>query len=440
MIIFNKRLKEEIEQLKEELLSMQQVRESLDNEMLSLTLDSKGKITAANAHFTNDMLFQRNSPVGRELTDLVPLRARNTNHYKLMCNALTRGEHWAGALQIIKGDGEEAWLRAIVQPVKNAKGQVKHISVYANDLTRTIKNSQEHEDLTQALQRSTAVIEFNLEGIVLAANDNFLQAMGYSQNQIIGKHHRMFCEPEEYNSLEYKQFWEQLRQGKYVANRFKRIDSYGREVWLEASYNPVFDSYKTLYKVVKFATIITEQVNRERAISEAADIAYSTSKQTDDMAQMGSKVLQETVGAMHKLADQMDIAAQGIAALDKQSQMIGELVQSISGIADQTNLLALNAAIEAARAGEQGRGFAVVADEVRQLASRTSKATEEIVEVVLQNKKLTESAVSMIEEGKKQAQHGLVLSTQSGEVMSDIQDGAQKVVNAVGQFTNHLTN
>ncbi|WP_370626065.1 MULTISPECIES: methyl-accepting chemotaxis protein [Pseudoalteromonas] len=141
---------------------------------------------------------------------------------------------------------------------------------------------------------------------------------------------------------------------------------------------------------------------------------------------------------MNELAQQMEQAAQEISALDKQSQQIAAIVQSISSIAEQTNLLALNAAIEAARAGEQGRGFAVVADEVRQLASRTSKATEEIVEVVNNNQSLTQNTVKVIEQGKVKAEQGVSLSNESGKVMEDIQHGAQQVVDAVGQFANQL--
>ncbi|WP_432212408.1 methyl-accepting chemotaxis protein [Pseudoalteromonas shioyasakiensis] len=141
---------------------------------------------------------------------------------------------------------------------------------------------------------------------------------------------------------------------------------------------------------------------------------------------------------MNELAQQMEQAAQEISALDKQSQQIAAIVQSISSIAEQTNLLALNAAIEAARAGEQGRGFAVVADEVRQLASRTSKATEEIVEVVNNNQSLTQNTVKVIEQGKVKAEQGVSLSNESGQVMEDIQHGAQQVVDAVGQFANQL--
>ncbi|MFC6479020.1 methyl-accepting chemotaxis protein [Pseudomonas asuensis] len=142
---------------------------------------------------------------------------------------------------------------------------------------------------------------------------------------------------------------------------------------------------------------------------------------------------------MQQLARQMDHASEGIAALDKQSLVISSIVKTISGIAEQTNLLALNAAIEAARAGEQGRGFAVVADEVRQLASRTSKATEEIVSVVQENQALAQEAVSRMSAGKDQAEQGLALASEAGVVIVDIQDGAQRVVDAVGQFNQLAT-
>lgn len=407
--------------------------------MLVLKLSAQGTVVCVNSKFLQEMCFVADAVIGQALFDLVPHYAQSTEHFSRMKNAIGRGRHWVGAMQMIRGNGKEAWLRAVVQPVKDNVGQVVEISVYASDLTRTIETSREHQNLIEALQRSTAVIEFDLAGSVLTANDRFLSAMGYTLQQLKGQHHRIFCEPGEYSSPDYDYFWEKLRRGEYIADRFKRIDSQGRVVWLEATYNPISDFHNTFYKVVKFATVITDQVNRELAVSQAADIAYTTSQQTDASARRGSSVVQETVSVMRALAVQMESAVEGIAALDEQSQIVGSIVKSIGGIADQTNLLALNAAIEAARAGEQGRGFAVVADEVRQLASRTTKATEEIVGVVLQNQKLAQEAVHIIEQGKQRAEQGVELSAQAGAVILEIQEGAQKVVSAVGQFSNKLS-
>lgn len=437
--MFNKRLKKELAALREALLSAEQVKNSLDSEMLGMRLDSQGRIESVNANFEKEMHYRNADLVGRLIDDLVPSHVKNLDLYHRMRSAISRGEHLSGALRLLRGNGQEAWLRSIVQPVRDSSGRVSYFTIHSSDLTRTIENSREHENLIEALQRSTAVIEFNLNGEVLTANERFLNAMGYTLAKIQGQHHRLFCEAQEYNSPEYQAFWDKLRRGQFVTGRFKRLDSHGHDVWLEASYNPVTDAHDRLYKVVKFATIITDQVNRENAVAEAASIAFSTSQQTDGSAQKGAAVVQQTVEVIRELAGHMEQAADRIGALDKQSQLIGSIIQSISSIADQTNLLALNAAIEAARAGEQGRGFAVVADEVRQLASRTSKATVEIVGVVKQNQQLAEQAVNVIISGKQQAQHGLDLAAEAGSVILEIQDGAQKVVNAVGQFANQLS-
>ncbi|AZC26087.1 MULTISPECIES: PAS domain-containing methyl-accepting chemotaxis protein [Pseudomonas] len=437
--MFNKRLKQELSTLREELSSLQQVKESLESEMLVINLSADGRIQSVNHNFAQEMLYKSGDLVGRPLEDIVPAHVKHDEFHLRFKNTLTRGEHFAGAVRLLRGNGQEAWLRSISQPVRDSEGRIKYFAIFSSDLTRTIEASREHENLIGALVRSTAVIEFDLNGNVLSANERFLSSMGYSLAQIQGKHHRIFCEPEEYNSAAYQEFWRRLNAGEFIAERFKRVDAHGRVVWLEASYNPVLDANNKLYKVVKFATVITDQVNQELAVAEAASIAYNTSLQTDTCAQRGTTVVTEAVTVMQDLARHMQDAGDGIEALSAQSLVIASIVKTISGIAEQTNLLALNAAIEAARAGEQGRGFAVVADEVRQLASRTSSATDEIVGVVRQNQDMARTAVELMAEGKQRAEQGLALAAEAGTVIVEIQDGAQKVVSAVGQFANQLS-
>ncbi|SJN60008.1 Biofilm dispersion protein BdlA [Vibrio ruber DSM 16370] len=437
-MFFNRSLVKENESLKKELHMIKQMHDSLGKEMLTIKLNPAGQVSSVNSLFCKEMKYESQNIEGCKLTDMVPPKERSTGHYQRLSHALKDGKHWNGALQLLKGNGEESWLRAILQPIYDIDKKLQYFLLYASELTQTIRTSREYEDMIAALLRSTAVIEFDLDGHVLTANDNFLHTMGYKKEQIVGKHHRMFCEPELYNSPEYEAFWRKLRKGNFVSDRFKRIDKYGNEVWLEASYNPIHNNHGELYKVVKFASVITEQMNREQAISEAANIAYETSRLTDTQAEKGQGVIQDTIRTMEELEQQMIHASQGIKDLDELSKRVSDLVGNISGIADQTNLLALNAAIEAARAGDQGRGFAVVADEVRELALRTSKTTAEIVDVVSKNQKLTERAVGLIENGQKRANDGLQLSNDAGVVMADIQEGAKKVVGAIEEFHQKL--
>ncbi len=437
-MFFSKSVNSELMSLKTELFHLQQVRDGLDEEMISLNVLESGEVSYINKNFIAALGYDKEAFPGTQVFDIITNESKSTEQFRQFSLSLDNFKHWVGALQFYHMNGKKEWLRIISHPVIGQQGQILFFAIYATVLTDTIATAREHKDIIKALHRAMAVIEFDLEGHVLNANSHFYNVMGYTEKEIQGQHHKMFCEPEEVDSPEYKRFWERLKNGEYIASRFKRVDKFGNTVWLEASYNPIFNDFGDLYKVMKFATVITEQVNREHAISQAAEIAYGTSTGTDKLAVKGAEVLKNTVAVMDELALQMEQAAQEIAALDKQSQQIASIVQSISSIADQTNLLALNAAIEAARAGEQGRGFAVVADEVRQLASRTSKATEEIVEVVQRNQSLTQNTVKVIEQGKAKAEQGLSLSNESGKVMEDIQHGAQQVVDAVGQFANQL--
>lgn len=436
--MFNTKIKNQLQSQAAELSELRQLRDGLNREMLTLSIDSTFKITACNESFAEALGYTEDQLLGRAMSDIVPQYVSKLPCFHNFRAAVAAGKSITDEYRYLHADGSLVWLNAHWQPIADATGQLSHITAYATNITSRLEKTSENASFIDALLRSTAVIEFDLTGHVLMANDQFLKAMGYSLGQAKGSHHRIFCKPEEASSQKYKDFWSTLNKGEFVAGRFERIDSRGQTVWLEATYNPVYDTEGRLCKVVKFATVVTDQVAREQEVSKAAQTAFEISQQTDVSAQRGALVVNDTMHTMRKIAIDMQTASGGVEALGKQSLLISSIIQTISSIAQQTNLLALNAAIEAARAGEQGRGFAVVADEVRQLAGRTSTATEEIATVVLQNQKLVDETVAEMANSKFQAEQGLELATQAGQVIVEIQDGAKRVVDAVGRFATQV--
>ena len=436
--MFNSHLKQTLAHCQLQLADASATLAALDRSMALIEFQPDGTILNANSNFLSLMGYTLAEVRGQHHRLFCEPGQSSSREYSEFWRRLASGEFVSERFLRRDKQGREIWLEGSYNPVLSASGRVEKVVKIAADISAQVRMEQEQNSLINAINRSMAMIEFNLQGEVLTANDNFLNTMGYRLEDIRGKHHRLFCNREEADSAGYKSFWAQLNRGEYVSGRFQRVGRNGQPIWLRATYNPVFDSNGKLYKVVKFASDVTEQVQHQEAESRAARIAYDTALQTDATAQQGAQVVQHTVEVMQGIAGELNRAAEGISAVSEQSEMISSIVQTIRGIAEQTNLLALNAAIEAARAGEQGRGFAVVADEVRSLAGRTSQATVEIVEVVRRNHELAQGAVSSMDASKDKAEQGVSLANEAGAVILEIQEGARRVVEAISQFTATL--
>ena len=437
-MMFNKAIKQALSSALAKLQAAEARKMAVDRSTAMIEFKPDGTIVSANENLLATMGYRLEEIVGQHHRIFCFPDYQASAEYRKFWQRLAAGEFIRERFLRRHKQGQEVWLEASYNPIKGPDGRIEGVLKLATDITALVAREQEQNSMVEAISRSMAVIAFNPKGEVLEANENFEQTMGYRLNEIRGKHHRMFCTREEADSAEYCRFWERLNKGEFFSGRFQRINRHGDTIWLSATYNPVFDASGKLYKVVKFARDVTGLVRQQQAESEAAKLAYDISQQTDESARHGAKVIRETVDVVRGIADELSRAAEGITAVSQQSEMISSIVQVIRGIAEQTNLLALNAAIEAARAGEQGRGFAVVADEVRNLAARTSQATVEIVEVVKRNHELAQVSVDSMQASRHKVDQGVNLVNQAGDVIEEIQSGARQVVDAVRQFADAL--
>ncbi len=221
-----------------------------------------GTIVSANENFCETMGYKLEEIVGQHHRIFCEEEYAASQEYKDFWEELGKGKSFESEFKRLAKDGSEIWLQASYNPVFDEDGKLAQIVKFATDITERKEANAENRGMIEAINRVQAVIEFDLKGNVLNANENFLSIFGYSLEEVVGKHHRMFCDSRYAESAEYQLFWQRLGQGEYDSGEFKRLARDGSEVWLQASYNPIFDAAGRPVKVVKFASDITKEIER----------------------------------------------------------------------------------------------------------------------------------------------------------------------------------
>jgi len=380
--------------------------------VIEFSLD--GRILKANKNFLDALGYTLDEIQGQHHSLFVEPAQRNSAEYRMFWEKLGRGEYDSGQYKRIGKGGREIWIQASYNPIMDVNGKPFKVVKYATDITEQKLRVADYEGQLAAIGKAQAVIEFSLDGRILRANANFLNALGYALEEVQGQHHSLFVDPVQRSSPEYRMFWEKLGRGEYDAGQYKRIGKGGREIWIQASYNPIMDMNGKPFKVVKYATDVTEQVRAAQvlamAVQQTQDVV-SAAKEGDLTSRIpldgksgsiealcgGVNALVENmasiVGQIKTAGDSINVAAREIAAgnqdlsarteqqaasLEETASSMEELTSTVKQNAEnakQANQLAIGASDIAVKGGK-------VVSEVVTTMSAINDSSKKIVEII----------------------------------------------------------
>ena len=352
---------------------------AISRSLAIIEFDISGNIISANDSFCSLFGFNREEILGKHHRLFVDPDYSGSQDYKEFWSKLGRGEFHSGEFRRIGACGREVWIQATYNPVLDSRGKVIGTIKVATDITEAKLQNAEFEGKVNAISRAQAVIEFTPKGEIITANDAFLQTIGYGLDEIRGKHHSLFVEPSYAQGAEYLDFWRKLNAGEFIASEFKRFGKNGREVWINASYNPIFDLNGRVVKIVKFATDVTTRVRAVQSISDGLDKLASNNLEHRISETLGGEFEGLRVNfntSLERLRDTIESVVHGAQAIETG---VGEIATAADDLSRRTEQQAASLEETAAALDEITATVQSSAEGVRRGAAAANAAKDQAI-------------------------------------------------------------